>query len=68
MHDARHVAKGNKRSYMQAKLKNLKTGTIQDVRFNVDERLETPFMESKEYEYLYPDGTSFGTIRRCSAA
>ena len=26
VHDAQHVAKGNKRSYMQAKIKNLKSG------------------------------------------
>ncbi len=59
VHEARHVAKGNKRSYMQTKLKNLKTGTMFDVRFNVDDRLETPFLESKEYEFLYRDGERF---------
>jgi len=26
VHDCQHVAKGNKRSYMQAKVKNLKSG------------------------------------------
>ncbi len=59
VHECHHVAKGNKRSYMQAKIKNFKTGIINDVRFNVDDRLETPFVESKEYEYLYPEGDSF---------
>jgi len=59
VHDAQHVAKGNKRSYMQVKLKSLKQGTILDVRFNVDDRIETPFMESKEYEYLYPEGSGY---------
>ena len=59
VHDATHVAKGNKRSYMQVKLKDLKGGTITDVRFNVDERLETPFLEAKEFEYLYRDGDNF---------
>ena len=59
VHDATHVAKGNKRSYMQAKIKNVKTGTIADVRFNVDERLEVPFVESKQYQFLYQDGGSF---------
>jgi elongation factor P len=59
VHEARHVAKGNKRSYMQTKLKNLKTGTIFEVRFNVDDRLEVPFLESKEYEFLYRDGDKF---------
>lgn len=56
--DKNHVAKGNKRSYIQAQLKHLKSGRIIDVRFNMDERLPTPFMESKAYEYLYPEGDS----------
>jgi elongation factor P len=59
VHDVRHVAKGNKRSYMQAKLKSLRTGTIIEVRFNVDDRIEIPYVESKEYEYLYRDGSNY---------
>ena len=59
VHDARHVAKGNKGSYMQTKIKNLKTGTIFDVRFNVNDRIEIPFVESKDYEFLYRDGEDF---------
>ena len=58
-HDNQHVAKGNKRSYMQAKLKNLKSGQVVDVRFRVDDQLETPFVENKEFEYLYKDSTGF---------
>ena len=54
--EAQHVAKGNKRSYIAAKLKNMKSGQIIDERFNVDDRIEVPFVESKEYEYLYQDG------------
>ena len=56
VHEAQHVAKGNKRSYMQVKLKHLRTGLIQDSRFSVDDRLETPFVEDKEFEYLYDEG------------
>jgi len=59
VHDARHVAKGNKGSYMQTKLKNLRTGTIFDVRFNVNDRIEVPFVESKDFEFLYNDGDNF---------
>jgi len=59
VHEINHVAKGNKRSYMQAKIKSLKTGTIHAVRYNVDDRVEIPFVESKEYEYLYQDGTNY---------
>ncbi len=59
IHDVRHVAKGNKGSYMQSKVKNLRTGTIFDVRFNVTDRIEIPFVESKDYEFLYQDGDNF---------
>ena len=59
VHECAHVAKGNKRSYMQAKLKEFKSGVMTDVRFTVDERIEVPFVESKEYEYLYQDGSDY---------
>ncbi len=58
-HESQHVAKGNKRSYMQTRLKDLKTGNMVDVRFNVDDRLEVPFVESKVYEFLYHDGRNY---------
>lgn len=57
--DSQTVAKGNKKSYKSAKLKNLKSGTIIEVRFRVDEMLEVPFVESKVYEYLFTDGTEY---------
>lgn len=56
VHEASHVAKGNKRSYMQTKLKNLRSGTMTEVRFRVDDMVEVPFIESKNYEYLYREG------------
>ena len=57
--DIQRVSKGNWRSYLQAKLKSLKTGQIIDVRFSVDDRIESPFVDTKPYEYLYRDGDSF---------
>ncbi|MBI4718345.1 MAG: elongation factor P [Planctomycetes bacterium] len=59
VHEAQHVAKGNKRSYMQTKIKNLKSGVMSDVRFNVDDRVEIPFVESREYQFLYKEGERF---------
>jgi len=59
VHEVQHVAKGNKRSHMQAKLKNLKSGIMSDVRFSVDDKVEIPFVESKEYEYLYREGENY---------
>jgi len=59
VHAVAHVEHGKGGSYMQTKIKDVKKGTIFDVRFRVDERLEVPFVESKEYEYLYKDGGMF---------
>ena len=59
IHEATHVAKGNKRSYMQMKLKNFKAGNIVDQRFGVDDRIDTPYIEDKQFEYLYRDGDDF---------
>lgn len=59
IHDVAHVAKGNKRSYMQAKVKNLKSGSITEVRFRVDDQLEVPYVESRDYEFLYREGDNF---------
>lgn len=59
VHEARHVAKGNKRSYMQCKLRHLIDGRMLDVRFNVDDRVETPFVETRNYEFLYRDGQDY---------
>ena len=59
VHEAHKVAKGNKRSYMSTKLRDLKSGAMMEVRFNVDDRVETPYVESKNYEFLYQDGDSF---------
>lgn len=59
VHDSQRVAKGNWRSYMQIKLKNFKTGQVIDNRFNMDEELESPHVEDKQFEYLYKEGDSF---------
>lgn len=57
--DITRVSKGNWRSYLQAKLKSFKTGQLLDVRYAVDDKVETPHVEGKEYEYLYREGEEF---------
>jgi elongation factor P len=53
---ASHVAKGNKASYMQIELRDVKTGQIIGRRFRVDENIEEAFFERKKMEYLYMQG------------
>ncbi|MEW6252824.1 MAG: elongation factor P, partial [Planctomycetota bacterium] len=57
--DIQRVSKGNWRSYLQVKLKSLKDGRVLDARMSVDDRVETPFVDTKAYQYLYRDGTDF---------
>jgi len=53
VHDVHRTERGNLRSYMQCKMKNVKSGRISDFRFSTDDRLETPHVDEREYEYLY---------------
>jgi elongation factor P len=50
-----HVTRGNWRSYMQVKLRNLDSGTLSDERFRSDERIDRIFIDQKDMEYLYAD-------------
>jgi elongation factor P len=56
VHDFYHHTPGNLRAMVQAKLKNMQTGSIIDKRFRSVDQIEVPFVESKEYEYLYSTG------------
>jgi elongation factor P len=58
VHSATHVAKGNKRSYMQIELKSIRDGQIIRDRFRVDETLEPAIFERKPMEYLYTEGSN----------
>lgn len=53
------MSKGNWRSYMQVRLKNLKTGRSSDTRMSTDDKIETPFVETKPFEYLYREGKDY---------
>jgi elongation factor P len=57
--DIQRVSKGNWRSYLQVKLKSLKDGRVTDARMSVDDKVETPYVDTKPYQYLYRDGDHF---------
>ncbi len=54
-----HVTPGNWRGMVQTKLRNLKTGSMVEHRFRSEDRVERAFLEEKEMEYLYNDGTDY---------
>ncbi len=56
VHDFYHHTPGNLRAMVQSKLKDMNTGAIIEKRFRAADTVEVPFVEQKEYEYLYSSG------------
>ncbi|MGH7773216.1 MAG: elongation factor P [Candidatus Binatia bacterium] len=52
----KHLTPGNKRGFMQTKLKNLKTGLGTERKFRSEDRLEQASLETRTMQYLYGDG------------
>jgi len=52
----RHLTPGNKRGFMQTKLKNLRTGVGAEYKFRSEDRLEQATLETRTMQYLYGDG------------
>lgn len=55
--DFHHHTPGNLRAFVQAKLRNLRTGATFDHRFRSADTVERAFLETQELQYLYSDGT-----------
>jgi elongation factor P len=54
--DFLHHTPGNLRAMVQTKLKNMNSGATVEKRFRSVDQIEVPFVEQKEYEYLYSQG------------
>lgn len=50
---------GNLPSKLWLKLKNLKTGYVQDVRVHPEDRVEQAYLETRDMQYLYKDGDEY---------
>ena len=51
-----HRTPGNKRGFMQVKMRNLRNGAMTDYRFSSEDRIERVVVDEHEMEYLYHDG------------
>jgi elongation factor P len=51
-----HRTPGNLRGFVQAKLRNLRSGSMFEHRFSSEDRVEKAMLEEHEMEYLYDDG------------
>jgi len=56
--ELQHRTPGNLRAFYQLKMRSLRTGKIVENRFRPGDSIEQLRVETKEYQYLYPDGES----------
>jgi len=54
-----HITPGNWRGMVQAKIRNLRTGSIIEHRFRSEDRVERAILDETEMEYLYQDGDMY---------
>ncbi|MCL6546926.1 MAG: elongation factor P [Bryobacteraceae bacterium] len=51
-----HRTPGNLRGFVQAKMRNLRSGAMIEHRFSSEDRVERAVLDEQEMEYLYDDG------------
>jgi elongation factor P len=56
---AEHRTPGNLRAFVQARMRNLRTGAISDHRFRSTDDVERAIIDETEMQYLYSDGDSY---------
>jgi elongation factor P len=54
-----HRTPGNLRAFVQAKLRNLRTGSMIEHRFRSEDRVEQAILDETEMQFLYRDGDAF---------
>ena len=57
--EAQHKTPGNLRGMVQAKIRNLKSGSISDHRFRSVDMVELAILDEAEMEFLYRDGDMY---------
>jgi elongation factor P len=58
IHRAEHRTPGNLRAFVQARMRNLRTGALIDHRFRSEDTVERAVIDEVEMQYLYADGDS----------
>lgn len=59
IHRAEHRTPGNLRAFVQARMRNIRTGALIDHRFRSTDDVERVVLDEVEMQYLYADGDSF---------
>ncbi len=56
-HSVVHKTPGNLRGFVQAKLRNLRSGSMNEHRFRSEDRIEKASLDTHEMQYLYSDAS-----------
>jgi elongation factor P len=51
-----HLTPGNKRGFIQARMRNIRTSTLADQKFRAEDDVERAMLDDHEMQYLYNDG------------
>jgi elongation factor P len=54
-----HRTPGNLRGFVQAKMRNLRSGSMTEHRFSSEDKVEKAILDEQEMEYMYDDGEYF---------
>jgi elongation factor P len=51
-----HLTPGNKRGFIQTRMRNIRTATLADQKFRAEDDVERAVLDEHEMQYLYNDG------------
>lgn len=54
-----HSTPGNKRGFIQARMRNIRTSTLSDQKFRAEEDVERATLDVSQMQYLYNDGDHY---------
>ena len=57
--DLHHLTPGNKRAHIQARMRNIRTGSLADHKFRAEEDVERAVLDERQMQYLYTDGNHY---------
>ena len=57
--DLNHMTPGNKRGFVQCRLRNVRSGTLMDHKFRSEDSVERATLDSRRMQFLYADGDAY---------
>ena len=57
--ELQHFTPGNKRGFVQSKLRNIRTNALADHKFRAEDDVERARLDEREMQFLYRDGEQF---------